>query len=270
MSANENTVKESFNLYDNSNDENTLEETVNLADLHNRENADPLVMPNLVITKPGILRTTGSLVLHTRGAHQLFYGRKKDEKNKIKPITGLVRFTLNMNQLYDLASKNDPYADAVLLTIEDGLRDVLELIKSHIKEVESILDDIEGITIDSNGSTKPIQLPLEFRTTYGFIAAQVIAKYDKLIRVSLCCMHVSGTFLQDDWDRVVRKSGSKIRNVFWQSSRYRFTGVTRDDIAANNQVARKAIDKYGELPQGILEATTRGKFSPKIISKSQL
>jgi hypothetical protein len=48
------------------------------------------------------------------------------------------------------------------------------------------------------------------------------------------------------------------------STSYRFTGVKRDDIAANNAVARRAIDKYGELPQVILEAGKRGKYAPAI------
>jgi hypothetical protein len=50
------------------------------------------------------------------------------------------------------------------------------------------------------------------------------------------------------------------------STQYRFTGVTRDDMAANNEKARSAIDKYGELPQDILEGRTRAKHAPKIRS----
>ncbi|MFK5892412.1 MAG: AcaB family transcriptional regulator, partial [Pseudomonadota bacterium] len=74
---------------------------------------------------------------------------------------------------------------------------------------------------------------------------------------------------QSDWERTVRNSGKLIRNVFWESSRYRYTGVTRNDIAANNAVARNAIEKFGELPQDILEGTKRGKFAPKIYERKK-
>jgi len=265
MSAKADEVKQTINLYTSADKEVKDDEALDVTGAPSDENADPLVMPNLVSKKPGMLRTKGNLTLHTRSAHQLFYGRKKDEKKKIKPITGLVRFALNMNQLYDLAAKDDPYADSVLISVEEKLEEVSVTIKNHIKELEEQLADMEGITIDSHESVQPISVPLEFRTTYGFIAAQLIGKYDKLIRLAQCAMHVTGTFLQSDWERVVRKSGSNIRNAFWQSSRYRYTGVTRNDIAANNPIARNAIEKYGELPQEILEGTKRGKYAPKIL-----
>jgi hypothetical protein len=37
-------------------------------------------------------------------------------------------------------------------------------------------------------------------------------------------------------------------------------------MAANNEKARGAIEKYGELPQEILEGRKRAKHAPKIRS----
>ncbi|MEN8132067.1 MAG: PFL_4669 family integrating conjugative element protein [Pseudomonadota bacterium] len=232
------------------------------------DNADPLVIPNLVSKRPGMLRTRGEIIIHTRSAHRLFYGRRKDVKKGIKPITGLVRFALNMNQLSELAAQDDPYADAVLLKVEQKLAEVEKLIKGHVAAVEELLSDMEGISISFHESVEPVSVPLEFKTTYGFIAARLLGQYDKLVRLAQSAMHV-GLFFQEDWARIVRKSGSSMRNVFWISSSYRYTGVKRDDIAANNGVAREAIAKYGELPQAILEGAKRGKYAPQIISRSQ-
>lgn len=232
------------------------------------DNADTLVMPNLVSKRPGMLRTRGEILIHTRSAHRLFYGRRKDEKKGIKPITGLVRFALNMNQLYDLAAKDDPYADAVLLKVEQRLAEVERLIKGHVAALEELLSDMEGISINFHESVEPVSIPLEFRTTYGFIAARLLGQYDKLVRLAQSAMHV-GLFFQEDWARVVRKSGSVIRSVFWLSTGYRYTGVKRNDIAANNGVAREAIAKYGELPQAILEGSKRSKYAPPIVGRTQ-
>ncbi len=261
------TGTKSFNLYKESSDDDFNDESFSV-DAKSKSSshvsqADPLVSPNLVSKKPGFLRTTGSLKLHTHSAHKLFYGRKKDEKKNIKPITGLVRFATNMNQLDELAAKDDPYADAVLLTVEAKLNETLQVVKAHNATVADILSDWEGVTIDEPVSEKPISVPLEFKTTYGFIAAQLLGQYDKLVRLAQSAKHV-GMFTDEDWARVVRKSGRMIRNVFWASSSYRYTGVRRDDIAANNQVARRAIEKYGELPQNILDGSNRGKYAPVI------
>lgn len=232
------------------------------------DNADALVTPNLVSKRPGFLRTRGELVIHTRSAHRLFYGRRKDDKKGMKPIVGLVRFALNMSAVSDLAAADDPYADVVLIRVEQKLDECKELIVSYVTELESLLSDMDGISINYYESMEPIKVPLEFKTTYGFLAARILSQYDKLVRLAQSAMHV-GMFFQEDWARVVRKSGSMIRHVFLLSSSYRFTGVKRDDIAANNAVARRAIDKYGELPQAILEAGKRGRFAPAIRSHPQ-
>jgi integrating conjugative element protein (TIGR03761 family) len=227
------------------------------------DNADTLVTPNLVKKRPGMLRTQGVLTIHTRSAHRLFYGRRRDDKNNIKPIVGLVRFALNMNQISDLAASDDPYADAVLLKVEEKLDECRRIITGHVADLEDLLSDSDDITIDLHESVEPVKVPLEFKTTYGFLAARILSQYDKLIRLAQSAKHV-GLFFQEDWARVVRKSGSLIRQVFLLSTSYRFTGVKRDDIASNNAVARRAIDKYGELPQIILEAGKRGKYAPAI------
>lgn len=232
------------------------------------DNADPVVMPNLVSKKPGALRTRGEVQLHTRLAHRLFYGRRRDDKKKIRPITGLVRFAINMNQINELASRDDPYADQVMLDVEKALIEAEELVQSNIVAVKDLLSDLDGITIKYNGSVEPVTVPLEFKTTYGFVAARLLYQYDKLVRMAQAAMHV-GMMFEDDWGKVVRASGRKIRRAFGMSAGYRFSGVNRNDIAANNAAARAAKEKYGELPQSTLDGSKRGKYAPKILSAGQ-
>lgn len=232
------------------------------------DNADPIVMPNLVSKKPGALRTRGELLLHSRAAHRLFYGRRKDEKQKIQPIIGLVRFALNMNQICDCAAKDDPYADAALLNIEDKINEADRVIKTNIAAVAELLSDMGGITIKFNGSSEPVVVPLEFRTTYGFLAAKLLNQYDKLVCLGQTAKHV-GLFTEDDWARVVRATGRVIRNVFHASTQYRFSGANRNDVAANNAAARAAKEKLGELPQSILDGSKRGKYAPRIQQAGQ-
>lgn len=227
------------------------------------DNADTLVTPNLVNKHPGMLKTQGSLVIHTRSAHRLFYGRRRDDEKGIRPIVGLVRFALNMNQICLLAAADDPYADAVLLEVENKLEACNKTIGDYVAELEALIADIDGISIDVYDSVEPVTVPLEFKTTYGFLGARLVSQYDKLIRLAQSAKHV-GLFFKEDWSRIVGNTGRMIRHVFQLSSNYRFTGVKRDDIAANTAVAQSAIEKYGELPQVILEGETRAKYAPAI------
>ncbi|MCF6256202.1 MAG: TIGR03761 family integrating conjugative element protein [Gammaproteobacteria bacterium] len=233
------------------------------------DNADPIVPPKQVSVRPGRMRTQGEIVLHTRAAHRLFYGRRRDDENKIKPIIGLVRFSTNINGIFECAANNDPYADLVLLKIENQFSAANTLASKNIKALEQLLGDMGGLTICNNESVSPITLPVEFKTVYGFIGARLLSQYDKLVRLGLVANHV-GLLFADDWNNLVGKMGSKIREVFWLSTQYRYTGVTRDDVATNNEVARRAATKYGELPQDVMEGTRRAQHAPVIRVSSAL
>ena len=60
---------------------------------------------------------------------------------------------------------------------------------------------------------------------------------------------------------------SVLRSLFGLAQSYQFSGATRDDFAANNaraEAARKMYEKFGEIPQDILEGTRRSNFAPPI------
>ena len=240
------------------------------------DNADPINDPKLVSTKPGAIKTQGQFIVHTKLAHRLFYGRKKgtqiiqengkEVKKQIKPIIGVTRFGTNINDIYRLASFDEPYADAKLIEIEDGLTQAKELLFENIEALRQLLGEMTEMQINPAFSIKPITLPLEFSTPFfGYEATRIVKNYDRLVLLALTTKQ-TGDILDSDWNRIVNKTGSKIRSVFLMSTQYRFTGVTRNDMSANNEKARSAIDKYGELPKDILEGRKRAKHAPKIRS----
>ena len=53
-----------------------------------------------------------------------------------------------------------------------------------------------------------------------------------------------------------------MRSLFSLAQQYRYSGTTRDDFAAKNAAARAALEKFGELPQDVLEGTRRSRFAP--------
>ncbi|MCM3011726.1 AcaB family transcriptional regulator, partial [Bacillus subtilis] len=58
-----------------------------------------------------------------------------------------------------------------------------------------------------------------------------------------------------------------LRSLFSLAQQYRYSGCTRDDFASKNAAARAALEKYGELPQDVLEGTRRSKFAPPIVRR---
>ncbi len=238
------------------------------------DNADTIVDPKLVSTKPGRVVTKGEFEVHTMLGHRLFYGRKKSKREEIvdgksiiknvSAIVGLVRFTTNVNKLFDYAIKDDPYADAKLIKIEEGLHEAIGLIDTRIQILTDLIDGMNDMRIKLNASIDPVTLPLEFRTPFfGFEATKMVKRFDRLTLLGLAAKQI-GTILDADWNRLISKSGSKARHVFLLSSGYRYTGARRDDFAANNGVARSAIEKYGKLPDDILRGDRTCRFLPSV------
>ena len=58
-----------------------------------------------------------------------------------------------------------------------------------------------------------------------------------------------------------------LRSLFSLAQQYRYSGCVRDDFAANNAAARAALEKFGDLPQDVLEGTRRSKFAPPIVRR---
>lgn len=229
------------------------------------DNADPIVPPRQVSTRPGWVRTKAEIVLHTNIAHRLFYGRRRNDKEKIKAIIGLVRFSINVNNIFECASHDDPWADAVLVDIEKRFSATNKLVKENTEVLDQLLDGMEGLRICINESVSPVTLPVEFRTVYGFMGARLLGQFDNLVRQGLVARHV-GLIFKDDWGKLVMEAGKKIRDLFFLSTRYRYTGVTRNDVATNNEIARRALEKNGKLSQNILEGAHefRAKHAPYI------
>ncbi|MCG7928974.1 MAG: PFL_4669 family integrating conjugative element protein [Candidatus Thiodiazotropha sp. 6PLUC2] len=208
---------------------------------------------------PGRLKTKGSVVIHTRSAHDLFYGRRGDKESGINQIVGLTLFATNANNLTMLCQRDDPYAEAVLIKIENLFDDFEKDLKNKVKHLQELLDGMEGMVIDFHESEDPITIPLEFGTPYGYIAVRCLSQYDKLVTLAYSAKQI-GLLVQSDWHRYVVKTRTKLRHIFHVSTRYRFGGATRDDIAANNAAARSVIEKYGDLAEEILMKDQRARF----------
>lgn len=127
-------------------------------------------------SSPGRLKTKGSVVIHTRSAHDLFYGRRGDRESGVNQIVGLTLFATNANNLSLLCKRDDPYAEAALIKIENLLDDIQKDLSNKIAHLNSILDNMGGVTIDFHESEDPITIPLEFGTPYGYIAARCLSQ----------------------------------------------------------------------------------------------
>lgn len=248
------------------------EETAPVRPLDNShpDNADTVVMPRQVRERPGRLTTQGTITLQSRQAHRLFYGRRADKAAGQYPIVGLVRFAKLVGDIWNAAADDDPYADMVLLEIETAHEDAARAVADQITAVQALIaEQMEGIDVEIVHSIKPAKLDIQFYSPWAYRAAILLTRFDQLVLLCLTARKV-GLMLDDDWDSVVVRCGTRIRHMFELSRRWLATGVTRDDIAANNQVAQRADAKYSEQQQmlvmvdDVVSGKTRAKLAPRI------
>jgi len=228
--------------------------------------------------RPGQMKMRSHVKVHSDLAAALFVGRKGDRQKKILPVVGLARFARQVGSIWDAARKDDPYADKVLLDIEKAFNDALAIADKKLKDVKKMVESDMELMIDSDfmESASPTVIEIDFYSPWAFRGLKLLQQYDRLVRMALAGRHI-GLFTTEDWRGIVYEVAKPIRHTYIQSNKWVHTGVTRDDIAANNQVARKAKDVYLKkgnafliIDADVMKGERRAELAPVIHRESKL
>ena len=215
----------------------------------------------------GSLRSAMNLTLHTHHAARIWHGRPASGgKNGILGLTGFVNI---MNKMKRGAEQDDPYSDMWIIRMEERLEEA----KIQMRQIQDQLDSImaglpKALSIGDNLNISPVQVPLFVNAQLGFKAVYLLTDYDDLTR-RLLLAHHTALIGRRDMEHWINEGAKILRSVFGLAQQYKYSGATRDDIAAKNARGRDAIEKYGELPQDVLEGTRRSQFAPPILRRGE-
>lgn len=211
----------------------------------------------------GSLRAPMSLTLHTHHASRVWHGRAPSEGRH--GIIGLSAFIALMTKMKRGAEQDDPYSDWWMLRIEEKLAQTKDRLQSLHEEIDQALADIPPtLSLGENLNVQPVRLPLFVNAQLGFMAIYLLANYDELAR-KLILAHHAALIDRGTLDSGLTEGAHALRSLFSLAQHYRYSGCTRDDFAANNAAARAAIEKFGELPQEVLEGVRRSRYAPPIV-----
>ncbi len=225
------------------------------------DNADPAVDYKTIADQPGTLRCDACLVIQTRQAQRLVYGRKQVEQQP--GIIGLVRFGMLMKRIWVSAMLDDPYADWYLLQIDETLEAGRVEIQQSKAQIDELLSSTRGVEIGVAHSLKPARVPLQFANPYGYMGAYLVGDYDELVCAVLTARHV-GLLGRDSAEQMLHRGGRLIRRAFLLPTQWKHYAVDRNDLQQNNQRAQAAHTAMGELPQDVVEGTRRARHAPEI------
>lgn len=216
----------------------------------------------------GSLRSAMALTLHTHHASRIWHGRAPAEGRP--GIIGLNGFISIMNKLKRGAEQDDPYSDWWMLRIEEKITDTKARLQALREQVDQALADVPpALSVGENLNVQPVKLPLYVSSQLGFMAVYLLADYDDLAR-RLILAHHTALIDRSTMERWLNDGAHALRSLFSLAQQYKYSGAQRDDFAANNAVARAAREKYGELPQDVLEGTRRSRFAPPLVRRTPL
>jgi integrating conjugative element protein (TIGR03761 family) len=210
----------------------------------------------------GSLRSAIALTLHTHHASRIWHGRASAEGQP--GIIGLNGFLAIMNKMKRGAEQDDPYSDFWMLRIEHKIADTKARLQTLREEVDQVLAAVPpALSLGENLNVQPVKLPLFVNAQLGFMAVYLLADYDDLAR-RLLLAHHTAMIDRSTLERWLDDGAHALRSLFSLAQQYKYSGAQRDDFAAKNAVARAALEKFGELPQDVLEGTRRSRFAPPI------
>jgi len=225
-------------------------------------------MTNELRLNLGALRSDMQLTLHTHHASRIWHGRAKSEDRA--GIIGLNGFVSLMNKIKRGAEQDDPYSDWWMLRIEEKLSDTKHRLQALREQIDQVLSDIPpALSLGDNLNVQPVKLPLFVGSQLGFLAVYLLIEFDTLAR-RLILAHHTALIDRRTMELLLNEGAHLLRSTFSLAQQYRYSGAQRDDFAANNAAARAAREKFGDLPQDVLEGTRRSRFAQPIVRRRPL
>ncbi len=224
------------------------------------ENSATKKKQHFKLERPGRLISEVQLALNTVDAQTAFSGYQSKE------AISLLQFAGKMTEIWNATEKDDPYADLFLLKVYDNIIKLRNQLATTIQDYQHQLDQHNkslNLKLTPFISEKPLVKSLWFRTQYGYLAANIIADFDELMRTVLTANRV-GVLLEKPHDVIREEWLNQIQLLFKLPFKWQQLNITRTDILAKNELAQKAQEQMGALPDKVLSKTLRSPFAPNI------
>ncbi|WP_285412654.1 PFL_4669 family integrating conjugative element protein [Pseudomonas sp. lyk4-40-TSB-59a] len=213
----------------------------------------------------GTLRSSMQLTLHTHHASRIWHGR--DASQGRATIIGLNGFISVMNKMKRAAELDDPYADAWMLRIEEKLNSTKASIKALREQIDLALSEVpEALSMGENLNVQPVRLPLFVNAQLGFMAVYLLADYDDLAR-RLILAHHTALIDRRTLEHLLNEGAHALRSLFSLAQQFKASGVKRDDYLSNTPAALKARERFGDVPEDVLDGSARSPFAPPLMRR---
>lgn len=228
----------------------------------------------------GTLSSDIRVQLHTKQALKLFMGAKIERADNKKradgggySIPGIGRFSREMAVIDKAIRADDPYADMIYYLLHEEIIAQRAELKQKADHLKSWLENKlpPGISMTTSVNSSPAVHSVKLSGPLAFELLYWILSVDEYVRTVMLARHVAVIDAKTASDAVEGVCHA-VRSVITRVSRYRYTDVTRNDIAANNERARKAAEVMPnlQLTPEFANGTLRSRLAPPISNRPEV
>ncbi|AUH01908.1 TIGR03761 family integrating conjugative element protein [Pectobacteriaceae bacterium CE70] len=222
--------------------------------------------------RTGALHSELKIELHSHYAIGLWQGRraeKEDDGNKGKPaIMGMPRFLSLASRINQDSLKNNPWADAAMLALEDKISGASNTMSNLINSLDKEMQLLPtGVTFTEAGVETPLDIKVYSNTPLGYRCVYLLIGFDQFSKKVLQAFHY-GLVSRAKRDQLLSEGGRLIRQIYGSVVPYRSLPVYRQDAVENNDVWQQAVLELGEPDIDVLLGNRRSSFSPPIHESS--
>jgi integrating conjugative element protein (TIGR03761 family) len=225
-------------------------------------------MADITDKRTGALHSELKIELHTHYATGLWLGRRAEraeDGKKAKPsIMGMPRFLSLASRINLDSLKNNPWADAAMLELEEKITLANQKMKQLIDDLESVMQWLpKGATLSEALVSEPLDIQVYSNTPLGYRCVFLLLGFDQFAKQVLQASHYGLISRTQRYDML--SAGSRlIREIYGSVMRYRSLPISRQDIIENNDTWRQAIEELGEPERDVLLGNRRSVFSPPV------
>lgn len=224
------------------------------------------------LSLPGKLTASvDTLTFHNRYVKMMIEGRKPQKKDgkTVSGIIGLKLFAAITRDCIKSAQADDPFADLVLITLEQSEQRCRDKLISLSKKVDEALSIVPtGVSLSGVESVEPMYFQVAFSANpYASRAAYLLLNFDECLNKVWAARFkgLLGTNEANDFNQLAQRA---VRAYFSKAKIYRHFGINRKDIVLTTARGAEAIKHYQrhhlELSEPVIKRELRGQFAPVI------
>lgn len=217
----------------------------------------------------GSLRSNITLTLHSQYATRLWNGRQvvRDGDKIVKAgIISMPGCLATLSQIQKDAANDDPYADWYLIQFEEKVLKHTEEMKKLVSNLIDVYEEFipENVDISRCANVQPVTYPIYVNSQLGYKLIYLLSEFDALARSVMTACHIA-IMTREQAREWLEAGASLLRRCFGVVETYRHSGITRKDVAENNQRYQECVERFKlTLPADVLSGERRAMFAPLI------